>query len=149
MGILEQLKSLFLQALPITVIVFFLYFFLRWAFWEPLERVLAARQAATEGAKKEAEEILGRAQEKLRQYEDSLRQARAEIYRQQETARGATLETRSRILKETREKAGESIRQAKLEVAREVEQAKKELEAESERLADQIARSLLSGGKRA
>jgi len=149
MDILQQLKGLLLGALPTTIIVFALFFFLRWAFWRPLERVLAARAAATEGARQEAEEMVRRADERLRQYEESLRQARAEIYRQQEAERRTALDERGRLLRDTRAQATESLRQAKLEVARDVDQAKKSLTGESERLAELIAQTLLPGGRRA
>ncbi len=142
--LLDLLLPLFWGALPTVLIVFFLFFFLRWAFWRPFERVLAERQAATEGTRKDAETILAAANEKLHKYEEALRQARADIYREQEAARSAALEERSRTLRDTRQQAAESVRQAKLVVAGEVEQAKKELETESQRLAEQIARTLLA-----
>ena len=150
---LLQLRDLLLGALPTTVIVLFLYLFLRWAFWQPLVRVLAERQAATEGTRREAEEILNRANEKLRQYEEALRQARAEVYQQQEASRRLALDERSQILRHTRERANELVRQAKLDIGGDVAQAKKELEAESQRLAEEITRALLAparpGGGRA
>jgi F0F1-type ATP synthase membrane subunit b/b' len=80
----------------------------------------------------------------MRQYEDALRHARAEVYRQQEAGRHAAVEERNRIVREARERANDSVRQAKLEIQRDVEQAKKALEAESERLAEEITRSLLA-----
>lgn len=151
MDILRQLQGLLWGALPTTLIVLLFFFFLRWAFWKPLERVLAERQAATEGARKEAGELLGQANEKLRQYEESLRQARAEIYRQQEGTRRQALDERARILRDTREKAGQMVQQAKLEIAGDVAQAKKDLDAETRRLAEEITRTLLepTGGGRA
>lgn len=142
--ILLQLRDLLVGALPTAVIVFFLYFFLRWAFWQPLTRVLAERQAATEGTRREAEELLSRANEKLRQYEEALRQTRAETYQQQEASRRLALEERSQILRDTRARAQELVRQAKLDIAGDVAQAKKGLEAESERLAEEITRALLA-----
>jgi F-type H+-transporting ATPase subunit b len=140
----QQLLDLLVGALPTVIIVFFLFFFLRWAFWGPLERALAERQAATEGARKQAEQVIAHANEKMRQYEDALRHARAEVYRQQEAGRHAAVEERNRIVREARERANDSVRQAKLEIQRDVEQAKRALEAESERLADEIARNLLA-----
>ncbi len=144
MDIGSQLLDLLIGALPTVIIVFFLFFFLRWAFWGPLERVLAERQAATEGARKQAEQVIAKASEKMRQYEDALRQARAEVYHQQEAGRQQAVEERNQIVREARERANESIRQAKLEIAGDVEQAKKTLEGESERLAEEIAQSLLA-----
>ncbi len=151
MDILRQLQGLLWGALPTTLIVLLFFFFLRWAFWKPLERVLAERQAATEGARQEAGQLLAQANEKLRQYEESLRHARAEIYRQQEATRRLALDERSRILRETREKAGQMVREAKLEIAGDVAQAKKDLDAETRRLAEEITRTLLepTGGGRA
>lgn len=142
--ILDLLGPLFLGALPTVILVFLLFFFLRWAFWRPFERVLAQRQAATEGARRDAEGILRTADDKLRRYEEALRQARAEIYREQEASRHAALDERNRILQENRRQANERLRQAKLEIARDVEDAKTSLEAESQRLAEQIARTLLA-----
>lgn len=142
--ILLQLRDLLLGALPTTVIILFLYLFLRWAFWRPLVRVLAERQAATEGTRREAEEILKRANERLRQYEEALRHARAETYQQQEASRRLALEERGQILRDTRERAQELVRQAKLDIAGDVTQAKKELDAESQRLAEEITRTLLA-----
>lgn len=148
---LDLLLPLFLGALPTVLLVFFLFFFLRRVFWRPFERVLAERQAATEGARREAEAILATADEKLRQYEEALRHARAEVYREQEAKRRQAVEERSRILGQARQQANEQLRQAKLEIVGDVEQAKKELQAESQRLAEEIARTLLSpvGGGRA
>ena len=143
MDIVSQLRDLFLGAAPTVLIVFFLFFFLRWSFWRPLERVLAERHASTEGARQQAEKLLTTANEKLRQYEDALRQARAEIYRHQEVIRQQSLAERGRMVQEARQRAQESLRQAKLEIARDVDQAKKQLEAESQRLAEGITRTLL------
>jgi len=146
----DLLLPLFVGALPTALLVFFMFFFLRWAFWRPFERVLAERQARTEGARKDAEALLAAANQKLHQYEESLRRARAEIFREQEASRQQALEERNQALRQAREQAGELIRQAKLDIARDVEQAKKQLDGESQRLAEEISRSLLrpAGGAR-
>ncbi|HXE76482.1 MAG TPA: ATP synthase F0 subunit B [Candidatus Xenobia bacterium] len=148
MDILSQLGDLFLGAAPTVVIVFLLFLFLRWSFWRPLERALAERHATTEGARQQAEKLLNVANEKLRQYEDALRQARTEIYQQQEASRRAALEERNHLVREARERAQASVRQSKLEIAAEVDQAKKALEGESQRLAEEISRTLLAAGER-
>lgn len=146
--IIQQLLDLLVGAVPTVIIVFLLFFFLRWAFWRPFERVLAQRQAATEGAREGADALLKQTDEKLHQYEEALRQARAEIYQEQEASRRAALEERSHLLKETREQANERLRQARSQITAEVEQARRSLEAESERLAEEIARALLTPGGR-
>jgi len=140
----DLLLPLFLQALPTVIIVFFMFFFLRWAFWQPFERVLAERQARTEGARQEAEALLVAANQKLHDYEEALRHARAEVYRELQASRRQALEERQQAVRQAREQASQMLRQAKLEITRDVEQAKKQLDAESQRLAEEIARALLS-----
>ncbi|MGH9805229.1 MAG: hypothetical protein ACRD4D_08645, partial [Candidatus Acidiferrales bacterium] len=101
----DLLVPLFVGALPTVLLVFFMFFFLRWAFWQPFERVLAERQARTEGARKEADSLLATANQKLREYEESLRQARAEIFREQEASRQQAVEERNLALRQAREQA--------------------------------------------
>ena len=48
MEILHQLGELFLEAVPTVVIVFLFYFFLRWAFFAPIQKAMAER---TRGSK--------------------------------------------------------------------------------------------------
>ena len=48
--LLPQLGEMLLGALPTVLIVFALYFFLRWSFFTPLERVLAERERLTAGS---------------------------------------------------------------------------------------------------
>ena len=136
-----------LGALPTVLIVFALYFFLRWSFFTPLERVLAERERLTTGTRLTAEQLLAEAETRSRHYEDSLRQARAELYREQETLRRQALEERARLLRSTREQANQMIRAAKLELLRDIEATKRELEGESQRLADEIVRTLLAPGR--
>lgn len=147
--LLGQLGEMLLGAAPTTVIVLLLYFFLRWSFFRPLERALAERESLTSGARKAAEQLLADAEARARQYEESLRQARAEIYREQETLRRQALDERTRILRATREQAGQMIREAKTQLLRDVEAAKRDLERESQRLADEITRTLLAPAHRA
>ncbi len=141
----QQLGELLLGALPTAVIVTLFIIFMRWAFWTPFQRVLEQREAATIGARKDADEMLTRAEEKVREYEDALREVRAEIYREQEEARRQALDERTRVVADTREKASQMIQKAKAEIASEVETARKDLGAQAKKLAKEIADSLLSG----
>ena len=141
----QQLGELLLGALPTAVIVTLFIIFMRWAFWTPFQRVLEQREAATIGARKDADEMLTRAEEKVREYEDALREVRAEIYREQEEARRQALDERTRVVADTREKASQMIQKAKAEIASEVETARKDLGAQAKKLAKEIADSLLTG----
>ena len=58
MEILHQLGELFLAAVPTVIIVFLFYFFMRWAFFTPIENAMAERSAKIEGARAEAARIV-------------------------------------------------------------------------------------------
>src|SRR5687767_4184927 len=84
---LHALGQILIQALPTFFLVLFLFVYLRSMFFKPLEKVLAERSEATEGARKKANEALERANAKAAAYEEQIRAARADIYRQQEEER--------------------------------------------------------------
>jgi F-type H+-transporting ATPase subunit b len=141
----HQLGELLLGALPTAVIVTLFIIFMRWAFWTPFQRVLEQRESATIGARKDADQMLTRAEEKVREYEDALHEVRTEIYREQEEARKKMLDERTQAIGEARDKAGQMIQKAKTEIAAEVETARKDLDSQAKKLAKEIADSLLSG----
>src|SRR6202044_2925029 len=102
MEILRQLGDLFLQAVPTVIIVFLFYLFMRWAFFTPIQKAIAEREAKIEGARKDAATVQAAANQDLQDYNDALKKARAEIYAEQEVARQAILQERSKNLKATR-----------------------------------------------
>jgi F-type H+-transporting ATPase subunit b len=146
--LLPKLAELFLGALPTALLVLLLYFFLRWSFFRPLERVLAERERLTLGTRQAAEQQLAAVEARAREYEDKLRQARAEVYREQEALRRQALEERARLLRAAREQAQQMIHQAKAQLLRDVEAARRDLQQEGERLADEITRRLLAPAAR-
>ena len=146
MRIFSQLGELFLEALPTTIIVFLFFLFLRWAFFQPMEQVLAERSRRIEGARKEADAAQVAAQEKVRSYQEALKKARGELYAEQDAARRAVLDERTRMIKQTRDQANEGIRAAKDKIAGEVVAARKQLEQESQTLGSEIARVILRIG---
>ena len=143
MEILKQLGDLFLAAIPTAVIVFLFYLFLRWAFFGPIERVVHERGKRIEGARREAEEFRKSANEESRLYQEALRRARGEIFREQEALRRAALDERGAALQQARQNANAEIQEAKRRVQTEIEAARAELETSSTRLAEEIARAIL------
>jgi F-type H+-transporting ATPase subunit b len=85
--LVHQLGELFLGAVPVALIVLVFYLVLRSLFFRPLLKVMAERDARTLGAQKSAEAAQAAAAEKIRQYEEALKQARAKVYAEQEAAR--------------------------------------------------------------
>ncbi|MGB8541238.1 MAG: hypothetical protein WCD49_06320 [Candidatus Acidiferrales bacterium] len=143
MEILHQLAELFLQAVPTVVIVFLFYLFLRWAFFTPIQRAMAERDAKIEGARREAAELEAEAARALQEYNETLRKVRAEIYAEQEAARQAALDERARLLKALRSRALEEVVAAKKEVAAELTVASREVALQTDSLAAEIVRAIL------
>jgi|HubBroStandDraft_5_1064220.scaffolds.fasta_scaffold285138_2 F0F1-type ATP synthase membrane subunit b/b' len=143
MGILGQLGQLFLAALPTSIIVVLFYFFLRWSFFTPIEKVLKERKARLAGSRKDAESLRAAAEEKKRVRQDGLRKARAQIFSEQEATRRIALDERSAATQQARSRANEEIQAARTRIAGELEATRGELEAAGKLLAEQIVHAIL------
>ena len=143
MGILNQLGDLFLAAVPTAVIVLLFYFFLRWSFFKPLEKVMTERKARMEGAQQEAESLRAAAEEKRRAHQEGLRKARAQIFTEQEEARRTALDARGAAIQQARGRANEELQTARTRIAGELQAARSELEASGKLLAEEIVRAIL------
>jgi F-type H+-transporting ATPase subunit b len=143
MEILHQLGQLFLGAVPTIIIVLIFYFFMRWAFFTPIQKAMAERQARIEGARAEAAAVEAEAKQELDTYNEALRKARTEIYGEQEATRQAALAERAALLKAMRARTQEDVAAAKKRIAEEVASARVEIERQTPALADEIARMIL------
>ena len=141
--IVHQLGELFLQAVPTAVIVLVFYVVLRFLFFKPLLGVMAEREARTAGAQKAAEAAQGAAAEKVKQYQEALKKARAQVYAEQEAGRKKLLDERAAQLKDVRTKASHEVSIAKERIARELAEARREVEGSAGQLAAEIARRVL------
>ena len=139
----HQLGELFLQAVPIVLILLVFYLALRVLFFQPLLKVIAEREARTIGAQRASEAAQAAAAEQTKQYQDALKQARTEVYVEQEAARKKLLDERALQLKETRAKAATIVGAAKERIAAEVLSAHREIESNITPLAAQVARRVL------
>src|SRR5882762_9406895 len=133
--IVHQLGELFLQAVPTVLIILFFYFILRALFFKPLLQVMAERDSRTVGAQKAAE--------KVKQYQEALKQARGQLYAEQEAARKKLLEERAAQIKNARTKAAGEVSAAKVRIAAELAAARRDLEATVAQLSAEIARRVL------
>jgi F-type H+-transporting ATPase subunit b len=125
------------------LILLVFYAVLRVLFFKPLLKVIAEREARTIGAQKAAEAAQKAAAEKSKQYQDALKQARAEVYLEQEAARKKVLDERAARLKEARAKAGAFVNAQRERVAAEVLAARREIEAGITQFAALVARRVL------
>ena len=145
MEILNQLGELFLAAVPTVIIVFLFYFFLRWSFFKPIERVLAERHKRAEGARQDAEASRAAVQEKLRAYNEAMKKARAQMFVEQEAVRRRVLEERQAKISAARVAAQKTLQDKKKAIAAEIVEARQELERSSGALANEIAETIIAG----
>jgi F-type H+-transporting ATPase subunit b len=141
--LVHQLGELFLRAVPVAVIVLLFYAIMRAIFFQPLLKVMAERDARTVGAQKAAEAAQAAAAEKVRQYEEARRQARAKVYAEQEADRRKLMDERAAALKAARNGADAEVNAAKERVTGEFAGAKKDIESVTTQLAAEIARRVL------
>lgn len=146
-AILHALGEFVIKALPTFFLVIFLHLYLKRMFFKPMEKVLHERYEATEGARKAAESSLSRAAQKAAEYEAAIRNAKTEIYKDQDRVRRELQERRASDLKVARAHAEAKVAEAKAALASEAARLKDDLNRESETLAEQIAEAVL--GRRA
>jgi F-type H+-transporting ATPase subunit b len=141
--LVHQIGELFLRAVPVALIILIFYLVLRSLFFRPILTVMAERETRTIGAQKAAEAAQAAATEKVKQYQEALKHAKAKVYQEQEVERKKLLDERAAMLKETRTKAMEEVGMAKGRVAREVAEAAKEIEVNAVEMAREIAGRVL------
>jgi F-type H+-transporting ATPase subunit b len=144
-GIWLAVQPILLRALPTFFLVILLHWFLKKVLFQPLDRVIEERRQRTEGVLESCQAAMERARSRVQEYENSLRQAQAEIFDQQEAERKRMAAERAALLAEARQKARQRVEAAKAEIQAEAENAKQTLRNEAARLADAITQTVLAG----
>ena len=140
---LHDLGGIVLNGLPTFVLVLILAWFVKRLYLGPLEKVLAERLRLTEGARKTAEESLKNAGAKIAEYEEGLRIARAEIYRDQAEFLKKVQAEQTEMVQAARKESEQLVAAIKLSLAWESGIARESLAAQSETLAGQIVEAVL------
>ncbi len=143
--ILHALQGILVRALPTFFLVILLHWFLKKVLFQPLDRVLEERRQRTDGVLESCEAALERARARIREYEDRLHQAQAEIFDQQEAERKRLAAAQAAAVAAARQKARERVEAARAEIRAEAEAAREALRAEAERIAATIAQTVLAG----
>ena len=110
---LRALGEILLKAVPTFVLVLLLYAYLSRIFFRPLEEVLQKRYAATEGARKRADESLAKAAAKTAEYEAAIRAARGEVYNELGQLRRQLQADRATAIEQARRETEAQINAAK------------------------------------
>ena len=131
--------TLLLHLLMVAVMVFVL----NRTLLKPINQILAERDRQIAGRLKEAEAMAVETQEKLRKYNDALREARADGYRLLEKERAQGLKEKDEKLRKYRDEMSKEVA-AQIETTRRQEQAVKgELEAQAATIGNLISSQIL------
>jgi F-type H+-transporting ATPase subunit b len=141
---LKQLGELLLGAVPTIIFLLLLFGLYKTLIYKPLGRVLEERYRKTEGAFDQAKADIQAAEMRTAEYEQRLRDARIAVFRSQEERRTLAMQARSAAAGEARAAADRRVTEARAALAQQVETARSGLMAESERLAREVIRAVLS-----
>jgi F-type H+-transporting ATPase subunit b len=141
---LQALGGILLKSIPTICLLLLLYFYLKAMLFEPLNQVLKQRDDLTSGTRRDAEKSLREAERKVQEYEGKMRDARAEVYREQEVIRARWLEDQAAQVAGARERTGAGVATARERLAAEIAGARLSLTESSGALADEIATAVLS-----
>ena len=127
-----------------VIIILVMVYVLNATLYKPINQILESREKRTRGRLTEAQEIMQSVSEKIREYERSLRQARAEAYAQTEAQRTAAMKERQQKVNEMRAQLTQTIAQEKKTIEQQASDAHVTLEVESRRLAREIGSRVLN-----
>ena len=131
--------TLLLHLLMVAVMVFIL----NRTLLKPINQILAEREKQIAGRLKEAEALAAETEEKLRHYNGTLREARAEGYRLLEKERAAALKEKEEKVRLYREELSKTVT-AQVEQTRQQEQrVRAELESQAVAAGDLISSQIL------
>ncbi len=150
-GILDQLGQLFVGAIPTALLFILVVLAYEFLVQRPLSRTLAERRSRTEGAMEAARQAISRAEERAREHEAKLRQARAEIYKVREQRVRQWNAERDSALDDARKAAGQMVSQARTQLDAEAAHARKTIQAVAGELAGRVVKAILpvaAGGTR-
>lgn len=140
---LRQLGELLLQSIPTMILFVLVYVGYRLIVHKPLLRMLDERRARTQGAIEKARADVAAAEAKTAAYEQQLREARVAVFKAQEARRHQALNARIEVLNQAREQAAARVVAARKAIETDIEQAKLGLQAEADKLANEVIATIL------
>jgi F-type H+-transporting ATPase subunit b len=141
---LQALSGILLKAVPTVLLLIVLHFYLKAMLFRPLQKMLSQREALTAGARRAAEASLAAAERKAEDYEAKFRDARAEVYREQEETRRVWIEDQAKQIAAGQARTAETLAAARKQMEVEKASAKASLVDTSAAMADKIATTVLA-----
>src|SRR5258707_1891338 len=140
---LRQIGERLLASIPTIIALLIVWSAYRLIVHTGLQQVLAERHTRTEGAIEQARAQIAAAEARTAEYEQRVREARAQIYKYLEARRQQILEERNAALAQARKQTEQMIAQARAPLEKDVVAAKAVLDQQAATLADQIIATIL------
>lgn len=151
MEVMQQLGALMVSAIPTALLFIVLVIAYQVLIQGPLSATLRERHARTEGAMDAAQKAIALAETRTSEYNEKLRQARAEVYKGREQRVKQWNAERDAALDAARKTAGARVREARAALDDEAAAARQSIVASAPELAAQVVRAVLPaavGGSR-
>src|SRR5215208_3166161 len=110
---------------------------------KPINRILSEREKQITGRLREAEAMAAESQEKLKKYNDTLREARAAGYKLLEKERAEGLKEKEQQLRQQRDQLSKEVAAQLEQTRRQEETVKSELEAQAASIGSLISSQIL------
>jgi F-type H+-transporting ATPase subunit b len=151
LALAESVLSIDGSFLFIFFSILLLIYILNRTLFKPINQVLEERERLGAGRIGEARRMLGAYEERLKQYESRLREARGEAYQRLESGRREATLDRERMIAEVKAEMTGRIDAARREISEQAAGAKQNLEKEARSMAVTISsrilrRSVSAGG---
>jgi F0F1-type ATP synthase membrane subunit b/b' len=131
--------TLLLHLLMVAVMVFIL----NRTLLKPVNEILAEREKQVAGRLREAEALAAETEEKLRKYNATLREARAEGYRLLEKERAAALKEKEEKVRQYRAESSKTVTTQIEQTRRQEQTVRAELESQAVAVGDLISAQIL------
>jgi F-type H+-transporting ATPase subunit b len=141
--IVNQLRDLFLGAVP--TIVLFLLLVVAYGFLvrRPLEAVLAERRKLTTGAVEAAQSAIQQAETETALYEEKLRSARSDVFNARDERIKQWAVEREKVIGEVRAETHEKVVTAQLAIEKNAAAVRQQIEGMSTELSAQVLKAVL------
>lgn len=131
-------------SLVVTILyVIILYLFMNRFFFGPVTRILKQRRELIEGRLEGARQRIEQVEQKTTDYEQALRSARAEAYRQQEVQRERALVEKSDLVAQAKSEAEKAVEEGRARLAAQAEATRKKIEGELDAFAKKLTTAIL------
>ena len=125
------------------VVIFLMVFILNHTLLKPINRILAEREKQIGGRLNEAQMLSADAEEKTRQYQSALREARSDGYRLLEKERAAGLKQKDEKVRQHGEQLSQTVAKELESIQKQQEKVRAELESQADSMGVLISSQIL------